>query len=171
MDSSLVTRHSRNQPVHRDLLGLAHTMRSVHRLRVVARVPIVVVCAGASACVRDATLNSLPESLDSQKITVSAAVRLIPRPPALVDRQKTKISGLHNGVSWDQSQVTSQVRRDLLIVALTLSASWSPYLSCPRWPKTHRAGDTCTADRSSTPRPDPSSSSSGSRAALCVPHP
>ena len=29
-----------------------------------------------------------------QKMTVSAAVKLIPNPPALVERQKTKISGL-----------------------------------------------------------------------------
>jgi hypothetical protein len=31
---------------------------------------------------------------DLQKITVSAAVKLIPNPPALVERQKTNISGL-----------------------------------------------------------------------------
>jgi hypothetical protein len=34
------------------------------------------------------------EGDDLQKITVSAAVRLIPNPPARVERQKTKISGL-----------------------------------------------------------------------------
>jgi hypothetical protein len=34
------------------------------------------------------------EGNDVQKITVSAAVKLIPNPPALVERQKTKISGL-----------------------------------------------------------------------------
>jgi hypothetical protein len=101
MNSSLVTHHSRNKPVHRDLLGLAHTVRSIHRLRVVARVPIVVVCAAASARVRDATLCSLPGLRNSQKMTVSAAVRLIPRPPALVDRQNTKMSGLQDGVSWN----------------------------------------------------------------------
>ena len=35
---------------------------------------------------------------DVQKITVSAAVKLIPNPPARVERQKTKISGL--GISF-----------------------------------------------------------------------
>ena len=44
-----------------------------------------------------------------QKMTVSAAVKLIPSPPALVERQKTKISGL--GISFISISLTSLAGR------------------------------------------------------------
>lgn len=34
---------SRNQTIHCNLLGLSNTVRSIHRLRVIRRIPIVVI--------------------------------------------------------------------------------------------------------------------------------
>lgn len=36
-------RHSRNKPIHRNLLGLPNTMSSIHSLSIVRRIPIMIV--------------------------------------------------------------------------------------------------------------------------------
>ena len=98
LNDPLVDGSLRDESVDRDLSRLTQSMSSIHRLSVVTRVPIVVVwgrrrrkvvsfqCFGGREERRD--------EKGSQKMTVSAAVKLIPNPPARVERQKTKISGL-----------------------------------------------------------------------------
>jgi len=111
---------SRNQSIYSNLLSLPNSMSSIHSLSIVRRVPIVVIYSSALLWVHhiepemlrvyhieheniekgrwrvDRRRNRRREGNrdDVQKITVSAAVKLIPNPPALVERQKTKISGL-----------------------------------------------------------------------------
>lgn len=86
----------RNQTVHRDLLGLSNTMSPIHRLSIVRGVPVVVICR-SDKLHRTSNVSTKEKTggdVNLQKITVSAAVRLIPSPPARVLRQNTKISGL-----------------------------------------------------------------------------
>jgi hypothetical protein len=88
-------------------------MSSIHSLSIVRGIPIVIIYLSASFLhgfvdwkrrngkrprsrkVGVGEWERRKKGDDVQKITVSAAVKLIPNPPARVERQKTNISGLN----------------------------------------------------------------------------
>jgi hypothetical protein len=91
LDNSLLDGATSNESIDGDLFRLTDSMCSVHSLGVVRGIPVVVICQGVSYWpYEDFSAEG------SQKTTVSAAVKLIPRPPARVLRQKMKISGLQS---------------------------------------------------------------------------
>lgn len=79
---------------HSHLLGLSQTMGPIHGLLVNGRIPVAIVENDLKGYENTSKYGTRELHLRHNPSTVSAAVRLMPRPPARVLKRKTKISDL-----------------------------------------------------------------------------
>lgn len=114
-----------DEAVDCDLLGLAQPVSPVHGLLVHRGVPVAVVEDDLEERRQKSSyLNSEFQSdslLTVKRLTVSAAVRLMPRPPALVLSRKTKMSVLQGGK--EDGEGTRKQRTITIIYRCALKAS------------------------------------------------